>query len=150
MNEKPEKVWFLNWFPARRFESDFPLVFWFAGLWLLLKAFLYLCNVYTIGLEPSPYLTSVRIELVYFGAACIVSLLLGLGLWNEKKWAARPAASFLILDTPMLLFHIINLSEGGFLDSGITVALEFGSLALNLISLVWLIARRTQEAARLR
>lgn len=150
MNEKPEKVWFLNWFPTRRFELDFPLVFWFSGLWFLLKAFLYLCNVYAIGLEPSPYLLSVRIELVYFGAACIVSLMFGLALWNEKKGASKPAAIFLIVDTPMLLFHIIRLSEAGFLDSGITVALEFGSLALNLISLVWLIAYRTQEAARLR
>lgn len=150
MSEKSPKVWFLNWFPARRFEPDFPLVFWFAGLWFLLKAFLYFCNVYAIGLEPSPYPLSIKIEIAYFSVACIVSLLFGLALWNEKHGAAKPAAIFLIIDTPMLLFHIILLSEAGFLDFGITVALEFGSLALNLVSLGWLITYRTQEATRLR
>jgi len=34
----------------RRFELDFPLVFWFAGLWLFLKSFLCLCYLYMMGL----------------------------------------------------------------------------------------------------
>lgn len=137
-----------QWLPERRFDLDFPLAFWFAGLWLYLKSFLYLCNVYTMGLEPPPYPTLVIAEAVYFGAALIPSFLIGLALWNEKKWIVPWAILFLLLDTPVLLYHVMRLDAAGFLDSGLTKVLEFGSLGLNVASLAWLLGYRTMEKSR--
>ena len=37
MNET--ESWTTRWFPRRRFDADFPLVLWFAGLWFYLKSF---------------------------------------------------------------------------------------------------------------
>jgi hypothetical protein len=148
MNKDQEKPWLLNWFPERRFAPDFPLVLWFVGLWFLLKSFVCLCHIYSIGLEPPPYSTEMKIELWYFAFACVVSLVLGLALWNEKKAATIPALFFLIVDSPMLLFHIMYLTSIGYLDSGIQMVLEYGSLALNMISLGWLIGHLTSRTIR--
>jgi len=136
------------WFPRRRFELDFPLVFWFAGLWLYLKSFLYLCYVYMMGIEPPPYSTSVLLEMIYFGAAMLPSLMLGAGLWQERKWAFVPAILFLGLDTPVLLLHVLRLAEAGFLDSGLTKMLELGSLVLNVVSIGWLMGYRASSSSR--
>jgi len=138
----------LQWLPARRFDADFPMAFWFAGLWLYLKSFLYLCNVYTMGLEPPPYPTLIIGEAVYFGLAIVPSFLLGLALWNERKRILRWAILFLLIDTPVVLYHVMQLDASGFLDSGLTKVLEFGSLGLNVISLAWLIGYRTMEKAQ--
>ena len=149
MNERQDKPWILNWFPERRFAPDFPLVLWFVGLWFLLKSFVCLCQFYSIGLEPpSSYDTWVRTELWYFGAACIASLLLGLALWNEKKLATKLALFFLIVDTPMLFFHIMYLYSIQYLDSAIQMVLEFGSLGLNVICLGWLIGYLTSRTVQ--
>ena len=74
-----------QWFPQRRFDPNFPLAFWFAGLWFDLKSFLYLCYIYMLGLEPPPYSTDVVFEIVYFAVTLVPALWLGLALWNEKK-----------------------------------------------------------------
>lgn len=132
-----------QWFPQRRFDSDFPLAFWFAGLWFYLKSFLYLCYVYMLGLEPPPYSTIVDFEIVYFAVTMIPALLLGLALWNEKKSVVIPAIVFLMVDTPVLLYHVIRLGQEGFLDSGLTRVLEFGSLLLNVVALGWLFGHRS-------
>ena len=142
MSSSIRKGWPLPWFPRRRFDEDFPLAFWFAGLWFYLKSFLYLCYLYMIGTEPPPYSTSEIVEVAYFGVALLPSLLLGASLWNEKKWVVVPAIFFLVLDTPFLLFHVLRLAEAGFLESGLTRALEFGSLILNVVALAWLIGYR--------
>ncbi|MEJ2715538.1 MAG: hypothetical protein P8182_00100 [Deltaproteobacteria bacterium] len=134
--------WSEKLFPRRRFESDFPLVLWFAGLWLYLKSFLYVCYLYMIGVEPPPYSLATKVEIAYFALAFVPSFLLGLALWREKKAAVNLAIAFLIVDTPLLLFHVMRLSEAGFLDTGLTWLLEFGSLAVNAIALVWLIGYR--------
>lgn len=134
------------WFPRRRFELDFPLVFWFAGLWLYLKSFLYLCYVYMMGIEPPPFPTSVIMEIIYFGAAMIPSLMLGAGLWHERKWVVVPAILFFGLDTPVLLIHVLRLASAGFLDSGLTKMLELGSLVLNVVSIGWLIGYRAASS----
>jgi len=138
----------LQWLPDRRFDAGFPLAFWFAGLWFYLKSFLYLCNVYTMGLEPPPYSALVIAEAVYFGLALIPSFLMGLALWNERKWIVSWAILFLLIDTPVVLYHVMQLDASGFLDSGLTKVLEFGSLGLNVISLAWLIGYRTMEKAQ--
>jgi hypothetical protein len=132
-----------QWFPQRRFDADFPLAFWFAGLWFYLKSFLYLCYIYMLGLEPPPYSTAVDFEIVYFAVTMIPALLLGLALWNEKKGAVIPAMIFLMVDTPVLLYHVIRLGQEGFLDSGLTRVLEFGSLVLNVVALGWLFGHRS-------
>ncbi|MEI7448903.1 MAG: hypothetical protein WCJ75_04705 [Desulfomonile sp.] len=140
-------LWFFQWFPSRRFEVDFPLVFWFAGLWFYLKSFLYVCYIYMAGLEPPPYPPEVTVEIVYFGLAIVPSLLLGLALWNEKRWAVVPAIGFLLLDTPVLFLHVLRLAHDGFLDSGLTKILELGSLVLNVVAVGWLIGYRSRKKA---
>ena len=130
--------WTTRWFPRRRFDADFPLVLWFAGLWFYLKSFLYLCYVYMFGLEPQPLPTDSMIEVVYFGLMIIPCLLLGMAMWNDKRRYIVPAIAFLALDTPVLIFHILRLADAGYLDSGLTSVLEIGSLALNVISFAWL------------
>jgi hypothetical protein len=139
MNWTDDQPWTRKLFPLRRFDPDFPLAFWFAGLWFYLKGFLYLCTLYMIGLEPAPYALDVKVEIVYFAVAVIPSLLLGLALWNEKRSALKPAIVFLVVDTPFLLFHVIRLAETGMLESGLTNVLEYGGLALNLVAVCWLI-----------
>ena len=134
-----------QWFPQRRFDPSFPLAFWFAGLWFYLKSFLYLCYIYMLGLEPPPYSTDVVFEIVYFAVTMVPALLLGLALWNEKKGAVIPAIIFLMVDTPVLLYHVIRLGQEGFLDSGLTRALEFGSLVLNVVALGWLFGHRSVD-----
>lgn len=150
MEPKRKHSFFDLLFPERRFDADFPLAFWFAGLWFYLKSFLYVCYVYIQGLEPQPYPFNVILETAYFGIAIIPAFLLGLGMWNEKKWVVLPAIAFLVLDTPMLLLHIMRLGDAGFLDSGLTKALEFGSLGFNLLALGWLIASRTPRVSTLK
>ncbi len=129
----------IKWFPDRRFEPDFPLPVWFAGLWFYLKSFLYLCYVYMLGLEPPPYSIFATVEIVYFGAMIVPCLLLGRAMWNEREKYYFPAAVFLCIDTPFLLYHVIRLAEGGLLDSLITKVFEFGSFGLNVIALGWLL-----------
>ncbi len=133
----------LNWdrLPGqRRFEEDFPLVYWFAGLWLFLKSFLCLCYLYMIGLEPSPYSLSAWVEVIYFAVAFGPALWLAIALWNETRNAVKLAIIFFIVDTPLLFFHVLNVSKVGGLESGLTMVLEFGSLGLNFVSLGWLLS----------
>jgi len=132
-------------FPQRRFDPDFPLAFWFAGLWFYLKSFLYLCYIYMFGLEPPPYSPEVWFEIVYFAVTMIPAFLLGLALWNEKKRVIIPAIIFLMVDTPVLFYHVMRLAHEGFLDSGLTRVLEFGSLVLNVVALGWLFGRRSVD-----
>lgn len=145
--EQTGRQWHL--LPERRFDANFPLAFWFAGLWMYLKSFLYLCNVYSMGLEPPPYSSFVTAEAIYFGVMIVPAFLLGLALWNEKKWAVALAIAFLLLDTPVLLFHVMRLDSAGFLDSGLTKVLEFGALGLNVASLAWLLGYRTMDKSSL-
>lgn len=147
MTSSHSKLWSHSWFPKRRFDPDFPLAFWYAGLWFYLKSFLYLCYVYMLGLDPPPYSTSIMVETFYFGVTIVPCLLLGAAFWNEKQWAMFPAIVFLVVDTPMLLFHVLRLAEAGFLDSGLTRVLEFGSLVLNVVCLGWLIGHRASVRA---
>jgi len=137
MNET--ESWTTRWFPLRRFNTDFPLVLWFAGLWFYLKSFLYLCYVYMFGLEPQPLPADSMFEVVYFALMIIPCLLLGMAMWNERRRYIVPAVAFLALDTPVLLYHIWRLNEAGYLDAGLTSVLELGSLTLNIISLLWLL-----------
>jgi|UniRef100_A0A7C4AQK2 hypothetical protein len=130
-------------FPPRRFESDFPLAVWFAGLWLYLKSFLYVCFLYMIGLDPPPYPAEVQVEIAYFAIALIPTFVLAWSLWNEKKWGLTPAIVFLVIDTPFLLMHVLRLGQEGFLDSGLTRMLEFGGLVLNVVCLAWLLGSRS-------
>jgi len=135
--------WPSGLFPRRRFDPDFPLVYWFVGLWLYLKSFLYFCYVYMLGIEPPPYSTTIIMETAYFGLAMVPSFFLAALLWRERHWALVPAIIFLVIDTPVLLLHVMRLAEAGFLESGLTEILEFGSLGLNLLSLGWLIGYRS-------
>jgi hypothetical protein len=132
------KIFPFEWFPQKRFDPHFPLPVWFAGLWLYLKSFLYLCYLYMLGIDPPPYSTAVIIEMVYFGLMMVPALLLALALWHNREKFYWAAVVFLAIDTPFLIFHVIRLSQGGFLDSGLTKVLEFGSLFLNMIALGWL------------
>jgi hypothetical protein len=135
-------------FPRRRLAPDFPLPLWFAGLWLYLKAFLYFCYFYMLGLEPPPYPTEVMVEILYFGATFIPIFLMGVALWNDKRWILIPTIVFLFVDTPLLLYHVLRLAEGGFLDSLLTKILEIGSLVLNVAALGWLMGYRSLAAHR--
>jgi len=134
-----DQNWLSHWFPQRRFDPDFPTALWFAGLWFYLKSFLYFCYVYMLGTEPPPYDAWTWTEIYYFAGAMIPSLLLGLAMWREKKNMVWIAIAFFLIDTPMLVFHVKRLAELGFLDSGLTKALEFGSLGLNFVALGWLL-----------
>lgn len=145
MKSTNQKLFPFEWFPARRFDDEFPLAFWFAGLWFYLKGFLYVCYLYMLGVEPYPYPPEAVAEIIYFGVALIPSILLGLALWNEKAWAVIPAIVFLLIDTPLLSFHVIRLAHYGFLDSGLTKGLELGSLALNVAALGWLLGYRKRQ-----
>lgn len=133
----------IQWFPQRRFDLDFPLVLWFAGLWFYLKSFLYLCYVYMLGLDPPPY----PMETFYFALGIVPALLLGIALWNDKKRLLLPAIIFLGVDTPVMLLHIRRLSHAGFLDSGLTMVLEYGSLGLNVLAFGWLVGFYTSIRA---
>ncbi len=135
--------------PARRLEPDFPLPVWFAGLWFYLKSFLYLCYVYMLGIEPSPYSTATMVEILYFAVTMVPCLLLGLAMWNEREKYYIPAVVFLGIDTPFLLYHVMRLDQGGFLDSGLTKVLEFGSLGLNVVALGCLWATYRRRRAKL-
>jgi hypothetical protein len=146
MNERTQ--WNGNWFPLRRLDPDFPLALWFAGLWFYLKSFLYFCYVYMAGMDPPPYSTAVIAETIYFGVMIIPALLLGLAMWNEKKRFVIVAILFLAVDSPVLILHVLRLAYGGFLDSGLTKALEIGSLGLNAIALGSLAGYYVAEKAR--
>ncbi len=135
-------------FPDRRFDSDFPLVYWFAGLWFYLKGFLYICFIYMLGSDPGPYEPAVIFETVYFSVAILPALAFGYGFWNEKQWTPTPALVFLFIDTPVILFRILRLAEAGFLDSGLTQVFEIGGLFLNLATLGWLFAFRSAKQIR--
>jgi len=137
-----------HWFPRRRFEPDFPLVFWFAGLWFYLKSFLYLCYVYMMGLDPPPYATAVIVETAYFTITAIPCFLLGAAFWNQKSVVVLPSILFLAVDTPVLVYHVIRYAQAGYLDSGLTRALEFGSLLLNVVSLGWLFGYYSSSKTR--
>lgn len=130
-------------FPSRRFENDFPLVMWFTGLWLYLKSFLYLCFLYMIGLDPPPYPIEIQAETAYFALAIVPAFVLAWALWNEKSWVLTPAIVFSFIDTPLVLMHVLRLAQEGFLDSGLTRVLEFGSLVLNVVCLGWLLGYRS-------
>lgn len=134
--------WLSSLFPGRRFAPDFPLVYWFVGLWFYLKSFLYLCYVYMLGVDPPPYTTTMILEMAYFGLAMAPSFILAASLWQGRNWVLIPAILFLVIDTPVLLFHVQRLAQAGFLESGLTEILEFGSLGLNVVSLGWLIGYR--------
>jgi len=71
--------------------------------------------------------------------------LIGLALWNDKKWVVAWAIAFLLIDTPVLLFHVMRMDAAGFLDSGLTKILEFGALGLNVASVAWLLGYRTVD-----
>lgn len=145
MNEAAKGNNRLRLLPEDRFDSDFPLVLWAAGLWLYLKSFLYLCNLYVIGLEPAPYQLGLKIEIAYFAIAFIPSFIIGLMLWNRRPGFEILATVFLVLDTPFLIFHIINLAQTNFLESGLTKLLEYSSLGLNFLLLGWLIANLADQ-----
>jgi len=142
-NNETGQSWRL--FPRTRFDPNFPLALWFAGLWFYLKSFLYVCYLYMLGLDPPPYAAAVIVEIGYFAITILPAFLLGLMLWNERKRVTGWAIAFLIVDTPMLLFHVMRLEAAGYLDSGLTKVLEFGSLFLNVIALGWLIGYRTSS-----
>ncbi len=127
-----------NWFPERRLDPDFPLALWFGGLWLYLKSFLYICYLYMIGTdEPSSTMT-VKIEITYFALAFVPAFLLGARLWNERSGAVAMSMAFLLVDTPILVIHVLRLSAEGFLNPGLTKLLEFGGLGLNILCMAWL------------
>ncbi|MEW6348835.1 MAG: hypothetical protein AB1646_07205 [Thermodesulfobacteriota bacterium] len=130
---------YLNeWFPERRLDPDFPLALWFGGLWLYLKSFLYICYLYMIGTdEPSSTIT-VKVEITYFALAFIPAFFLAVRLWNERSGAAGMAMTFLLIDTPILVMHVLRLSAEGFLNPGLTKLLEFGGLGLNILCMAWL------------
>jgi hypothetical protein len=134
-----------RFFPKRRLEPDFPLVFWFVGLWCYLKAFLYVCYLYMLGLEPPPYPSGAVFEIAYFAAALIPALVIAYALWNEKPRFVLVAILFFIIDTPVLIYHVGRMMEAGFLDSTLTKILEFGSLIFNVVSLGWLVGFRTSR-----
>ncbi len=137
MNTTTES-WAAKWFPKERFNPNFPLVLWFAGLWFYLKSFLYICYVYVFGLEPMPMPTGSIVEVIYFLLAIVPSLLLARAMWNYNRTFILPAIAFLVVDTPFLGYHILRLADAGYLDSGLTSVLELGSLTLNVIALAWL------------
>lgn len=126
-------------FPQERFDATFPVPLWFAGLWLYLKSFLYVCYVYNLGIDPPPYSSGALIEIAYFAIAIFPSFFLALALWNRKEGSVVPTLLFLAVDTPFLLYHVVRLGQMGFLDSGLTRIVEFGSLALNGIAIGLLI-----------
>jgi len=129
----------LKLFPERRFDADFSLIFWLAGLWFYLKCFLYFCYLYLLGLDPTPYSTAVKFEIFYFAVALIPAFLLGVAFWNEKATAVVLGIVYLVIDTPILGFHMLRMADEGYLDSGLTQFFEIGSLAMNVIVLGWLI-----------
>ena len=145
MNKIDDKGQSWQLFPKSRFDLDFPLALWFAGLWFYLKSFLYVCYLYMLGLDPPPYSDAVRLEIGYFAVAIVPAFLLGLALWNERKRIVPWAMGFLFIDTPMLMYHVMRLEYAGYLDSGLTKGLEFGSLVLNVVALGWLIGYRTRS-----
>jgi hypothetical protein len=133
------KIGNLVLFPANRFDPDFPLPIWFAGLWFYLKSFLYLCYIYMLGLEPAPYPSGAIFEVLYFGFTMMPAFCLGLLLWNRRERYTLPAILFLVIDTPVLLYHVWRLGRLGYLETTLTKGVEFGSLGLNVMALVWLI-----------
>ncbi len=130
-------------FPERRFDADFSLIFWLAGLWFYLKSFLYFCYLYMLGLDPTPYSVAVKFEIFYFAIALIPAFLLGVAFWNEKATALIVGIVYLVIDTPILGFHVLRMADEGYLDSALTQFFEIGSLAMNVIVLGWLIGSRS-------
>jgi hypothetical protein len=148
MNEIARQDPNIQLLPQKRFDDDFPLVFWATGLWLYLKSFLYICNLYVIGLEPQPYQLALKVEIVYFAIAFLPAFFLGLMMWNRPRAFELLAVVFLVLDTPFLIFHIINLSQANFLESGLTKLLEYTSLGLNFLILGWLMAQVARQRVK--
>ncbi|MGC8605342.1 MAG: hypothetical protein ACP5VS_16865 [Desulfomonilaceae bacterium] len=130
-------------FPERRFDNDFSFVFWLAGLWFYLKTFLYFCYLYMLGLDPTPYSSAAKFEIFYFAVALIPAFVLGVAFWNEKAKALFFGIIYLVIDTPILGFHVLRMADQGYLDSGLTQFFEIGSLALNVIVLGSLIGTRS-------
>jgi predicted cobalt transporter CbtA len=148
MDDAKETRLRLHWFPAGRFDGDFPTAFWFAGLWFYLKGFLYICYLYMLGLDPAPYPFAAKVEIWYFALAFLPAVLLGLALWNQRNKFVIPAIAFLLVDTPVLIFHVMRLTQAGFMESGLTRVLEFGSLGLNLLAIGWLIGYASHSRSR--
>ena len=126
-------------FPERRFDPDFPMVFWLAGIWFYLKTFLYLCYLYMLGLDPTPYSAAAKFEIFYFAVALVPAFILGIGFWNEKAKSWIFGIVYLVIDTPILGFHVLRMADEGYLDSGLSQFFEIGSLLMNVIVLGWLI-----------
>ncbi|MFC1834895.1 hypothetical protein ACFL2Q_09195 [Thermodesulfobacteriota bacterium] len=136
MSHTNRKPLLAHLFPSRRLDRDFPLLYWFAGLWFYLKSFLYVCYLYGLGLEPELD-TSSQIEVIYFAVVFIPCFLLARALWNEKHWAFWPSLVFLLVDTPFQIFHVIHLAAGGYMESTLTRILEYGALGLNMTCIGW-------------
>jgi hypothetical protein len=134
------KIGSYSLFPRWRFDTAFPLPVWFAGLWFYLKSFLYFCYVYVLGLEPPPYGSGAVFEILYFGLTMIPCFAFGLLLWNRRLQFVLPAIIFLGIDTPVLFYHVLRLGQAGYLESGLTKVVEFGSLGLNVMAFGWLLS----------
>ena len=96
-----------------------------------------------LGLDPTPYSAAATFEIFYFAIAMIPAFVLGVAFWNEKAIALAAGIVYLIIDTPILSFHVLRMADEGYLDSGLTQFLEIGSLAMNVIILGWLIGSRS-------
>ena len=141
---QPKTIKGFELFPERRFDLDFPMVYWLAGIWFYLKTFLYVCYLYMLGLDPTPYSASAKFEIFYFAVALIPAFLLGIGFWNEKAKARVLGIIFLVIDTPILGFHVLRMADEGYLDSGLTQFFEIGSLLMNVVVLAWLIGSNSR------
>ena len=101
-----------------------------------------------LGLDPTPYSPVAKFEIIYFAVALLPAFILGIAFWNEKAFASTIGVIYLIIDTPILGFHVLRMADEGYLDSGLTQFLEIGSLAMNVIVLGWLIGSRSASKIR--
>ena len=94
MNKIDDKGQSWQLFPKSRFDLDFPLALWFAGLWFYLKSFLYVCYLYMLGLDPPPGGAPARHRATARGRARLRINRRGtaLSFSSTKRWTSLPAS----------------------------------------------------------
>ena len=86
-------------FPSERMDPEYPWTIWAAGWLAIFKAFLWLAY------EPAQAESVLRLLGAKFLLNIIPLIILAIGVWNLKKWAAW---GLIAISVANLIFFIVN------------------------------------------
>jgi len=88
-----------KFFPVERMYDDFPWQIWLVGWLAIFKAFLWLAY------EPNLSVATLRLLGYKFSLEMLPSLLLGICVWNLRRWAVWGIA---LISAANIVFFILN------------------------------------------